>query len=108
MKRIGAIVRDMREAQGMTQSALADAVNVSVRTIIDIEKDRRNPTFDTLYMLVRTLNISSDSVFGIESNRVSLIKNMLINEIQSLDDAEATIVYKTVHAMITALHEQAQ
>ena len=63
MKRMGLVLRTAREDKAMTQAALADKIEVSLRTIIAIENGKRNPTFEVLYRLVRTLDVPADLIF---------------------------------------------
>lgn len=63
MKRMGAIIQKAREAKGITQTVLADKIEVSLRTIIAIENGKRNPTYEVLYRLVEALNIPADLIF---------------------------------------------
>lgn len=43
----------------MTQKALAERLHMSVRTIIEIEKCKSNPKFETVALLAKELNISN-------------------------------------------------
>ena len=63
MKRMGRIARKAREDKGITQAALAEKIEVSLRTIIAIENGKRNPTFEVLYRLVHALDIPADLIF---------------------------------------------
>jgi DNA-binding XRE family transcriptional regulator len=63
MKRMGVIIQEARIAHGMTQSALAEKIDVSLRTVIAIETGKRNPTFEVLYKIIRELNIPADLIF---------------------------------------------
>ena len=45
----------------MTQKALAERLHMSVRTIIEIEKCKSNPKFETVALLAKELNISLDA-----------------------------------------------
>jgi len=63
MKRMGRSVRKAREDKGITQAALAEKIEVSLRTIIAIENGKRNPTFEVLYRLVHALDIPGDLIF---------------------------------------------
>lgn len=44
-----------------TQKALAERLHMSVRTIIEIEKCKSNPKFETVALLAKELNISLDA-----------------------------------------------
>ena len=63
MKRMGRVMRKARDDKAMTQAALAEKIEVSLRTIIAIENGKRNPTFEVLYRLVHTLDIPADLIF---------------------------------------------
>ena len=63
MKHMGAVIQEARLARGMTQTALADKIEVSLRTIIAIETGKRNPTFEVLYKILQELSIPADLIF---------------------------------------------
>ena len=63
MKLMGRVIRDAREMKHITQTALADKIEVSHRTIIAIENGKRNPTFEVLYRLIHALDIPADLIF---------------------------------------------
>ena len=51
-------MRSARIKRGLTQRALAERLNMSVRTIIEIERCRSSPKFETVMLLARELNVS--------------------------------------------------
>ncbi len=55
-------LRSERKRQHLTQKALAERLHMSVRTIIEIEKCKSNPKFETVALLAKELNISLDAV----------------------------------------------
>ena len=62
-KFMGRVIRKARENKSITQEALAERIEVSLRTIGDIENGHRNPTVDTLYRLIQVLDIPADLIF---------------------------------------------
>ena len=52
-----------RRKNGLTQAELAEKIEVSLKTVIDIEKGKRNPTFDVLYRLIIALDIPAELIF---------------------------------------------
>lgn len=54
-------LRAERKRQHLTQKALAERLHMSVRTIIEIEKCKSNPKFETAALLAKELNISLDA-----------------------------------------------
>lgn len=68
-----AALRAARIKRNLTQRGLADKLHMSVRTIIEIERCKSSPKFETVATLARELNISLDAaVFqDIKSDTVS-------------------------------------
>ena len=55
-------LRTARIKRNLTQQELADKLHMCVRTIIEIEKCKSSPRFETVATLARELNISLDAV----------------------------------------------
>lgn len=51
-----------RIAAGYTQRKLTEKLNMSVRTIMDLENCISNPKSETILLIARELNISIDSI----------------------------------------------
>lgn len=66
-------LRTARIKRNLTQRGLADKLHMSVRTIIEIERCKSSPRFETVATLARELNISLDAVVfqNIKSDTVS-------------------------------------
>lgn len=63
MKRVGKIIQSARTTKGITQAALAEKIDASLRTVIAIENGQRNPTFETIHNIIQSLNIPADLIF---------------------------------------------
>lgn len=61
-------IRDYRKAAGLTQQQLADAVGVSARTIISIEKEQYNPSLMLAYRMARLFGTSVEDLCLLEDN----------------------------------------
>jgi DNA-binding XRE family transcriptional regulator len=77
MKRMGAVIQEARIAHGMTQTALAEKIDISLRTVIAIETGKRNPTFEVLYKIIRELSIPADLIFVLTMYPVHRSRNNL-------------------------------
>ena len=55
-------LRSARIKRGLTQRALAERLNMSVRTIIEIERCRSSPKVETVMLLAQELNVSLDAI----------------------------------------------
>ncbi len=102
---MGAVMRDARESKGLTQAALAESIGVSIRTIVAIEKNQRNPTYDVLYRLVHTLEISSDLIFFPDSTPYTAEQEQFIREFMSCDEWERIVVMETLRTLMRALRQ---
>lgn len=59
-REIGLAIKAERKKAGLTREQLAERIHISTRYLISIENDGQAPSFDILYTLVRTFNISID------------------------------------------------
>lgn len=69
---LGDAVKRARGKSGLTQSEVADAANVDVRTVLNIENYKGNPKMEVLYPLIRVLKIDTKEVFYRECETFSV------------------------------------
>lgn len=62
-------VKVLRMATQMTQQQLADAVHVSSRTIISIEKEQYNPSLMLAYRLAEVFGVSVEELCCLKENK---------------------------------------
>ena len=105
MTRMGEVLRNAREAKGLTQAALAEMIGASTRTIIAIEKNKRNPTCDVLYRLIRILDISADSLFRPDKTTLTPEQEQFFNEFLSCNQREQQVVLQTMRCLMRSLHK---
>lgn len=70
-KNLGILVRAARQERAYTQEKLAELLDIQQRTVLEIENGRGNTQFDTLYALVRLLNIPGDDIFYFDRAKTS-------------------------------------
>lgn len=61
-------VKELRTAAGLTQQQLADAVRVSARTIISIEKEKYSPSLMLAYRMAKVFGVSVEELCCLEEN----------------------------------------
>lgn len=61
-------VKELRTAAGLTQQQLADAVHVSARTIISIEKEKYSPSLMLAYRMAKVFGVSVEELCCLEEN----------------------------------------
>ena len=106
MIRMGDILRAAREAKGMTQLELADATEVATRTVMDIENDKRYPTHEVFYKIIRTLDISADQIFWPEKITYTPEQEQVIRELLACSEREQAVIIKTMRTLIRSLREE--
>ena len=57
-----AILREKREQKKITQRELAERLNMCTRTVIEIEKCKSNPRFETVALISEEMDISLDGI----------------------------------------------
>ena len=62
-------VKDLRVAAGLTQQQLADAVHVSARTIISIEKEQYKPSLMLAYRIAGVFGVSVEELCCLKENK---------------------------------------
>lgn len=71
---LGDVVKKARLELKLTQNAVADRVDVDVRTVMNIENHKGNPKMEVLFPLIRELKIDPSTIFypEMEHNRVGI------------------------------------
>ena len=103
--KLGDIIRSARESKGLSQAALADKIRVSTRTIIAIEKNQRNPTFEVLYQLVHALDVSANQIFYPDQETLTTEQDQFIREFLACNANEQRIALATLQSLIRALRQ---
>lgn len=100
---LGKRIREARKRCGLTQQELADQTGLAVKTVQDIEKGRKNPTYETLARLIGRLGMPPNTVFSPKALiPVEEIKYLLEN-FQSCDPKGQEILLKTVRFLAEQL-----
>lgn len=89
---LGDAVKRARGELGLTQNEVADAVDVDVRTILNIENYKGNPKMEVLYPLVRSLRMDSREIFYPEMLRDAPMLRHLRLLIEECSEEEATAI----------------
>lgn len=61
-KRFGALIKERRKVLGITQSDLAEALNISCTYLREIERGVHTPTWTTFLRICKVLNVSADKL----------------------------------------------
>jgi transcriptional regulator with XRE-family HTH domain len=88
---VGQRIRHLRVVNDYTQAEFAEAIDISINFLSEIENGKKGLSQDTLAKICRQLNTSADYIlFGVQSKQTSLLE--LANTL-SIDELETTICY---------------
>ena len=89
---LGDAVKRARGKLGLTQNEVADAADIDVRTVLNIENYKGNPKMEVLYPLVRALKINAREIFNPEISRESPSICQLRLLIEECSEEEAAVL----------------
>lgn len=102
---LGEAVRTARLNKGLTQIALANMLDLDVRTIINIENYKGNPKMEVLYPLIRALEINPNTIFFPEQYQNSDERsdfNRMIAQFSNEEIASLRPICRTVVSVLRA------
>ncbi len=101
---IGSIVRTRRKELGLTQAQLAEKINSDVYYVSKIETGKRKPGGKFLVALSNALEISVDTLLGVESNIVLREQVSTLEEkLQTLSEKDRLLVLEITEQLIERL-----
>lgn len=103
---LGDAVKRARGKSGLTQSEVADAANIDVRTVLNIENYKGNPKMEVLYPLIRALKIDAKEVFYPEIHRESPALRQLRLLIEDCTEDEAASIIPIFNSVLSVLRER--
>ncbi|OZV12830.1 transcriptional regulator [Tissierella sp. P1] len=81
---IGENIKKYRKEKGLTQKELAEISNLSRSYLADLERDRYNPSLDSLKLIADSLEVDVSILLG-ENNSTIKISNTLKDDKELLD-----------------------
>lgn len=94
---VGARIREARQRQGMSLSALARAAGIGKATLSKLEAGERNPTVETLYALCGPLGVPLSTVVGetagAQASAAGGMRTVLL-DLRHLEDGSTVEVFR--------------
>ena len=103
---LGDAVRRARMKLDLTQSEVAESIDVDVRTVLNIENSKGNPKMEVLYPLVRVLKIDAKEIFYPEMQRDSPSISQLRLLIEDCSEEEAATMIPVLKSVLAALRDK--
>ena len=106
MKAIGRRVKAAREANGLTQEALAELVNLSPMHVSVIERGYKPTRLDTFCNIANALDVSADTLLqDVIDHSADSVPTELNDLLNGLPAKERRKIYHCVKAYIDAYRE---
>ena len=102
---MGNIVRSAREARNLSQTALAKKIAVSKQTVIALEKNQRNPTYEVFCRLVHALDISANLIVCPDRVPYTVEQEQLFRELLACDERDQKIAFAILESFLRALRQ---
>ena len=102
-KNLGDTVCRAREESHISQTELAEKLNLDVRTIINIENYRGNPKLEVLFPLIRELKILPEQIFFPENQHTDEIKERAFLELSDCSELELKSLIPVIRSVKEAL-----
>lgn len=100
---LGNRIRKARKECGLTQKELANQTKLSVKTIQDIERGRKNPTYETLMRLMERLGIPPDALFQTKVLIPADEMQQVLENFHSCNPENKGILLRTLHFLAEQL-----
>lgn len=97
--RMGQRIREGREECGLTQQELAEQTGRGLRHLQDIEKGRKNPSFDMLASYISRLGIAPNELFYPDAPAVEKEVQHLMGKLLACTEDERAFLLKTLDCM---------
>ncbi len=102
-KRVGQVVRELREQQGLTQDELAEAAGIHEKHMGVIERGLQGITLEYVCKVSKGLNIGAAEFVGkvFESGKVEDSKEKIIKDIHALLKTQSTGNLKALRKIVS-------
>ena len=99
---LGDAIRAARKNREWTQEELASKVDISYRSLQDIENNKRNVSYDVLAKLIQALDISANHLFSqkkIDTN-MTVEHSQFIHDFSTATEREQQLVMDMMKSLI--------
>jgi len=97
---LGDTIKSARKNINITMEALANNVGITERYLYRIENEKKKPSFDVLYKLIRELAMSADAIFYPEKPSMDSQIEDLVRSLYNCDDQSIKVVRATVKSLL--------
>lgn len=97
---LGNAIKNARIEKGFTQEKLAAMLDIDPTHMRNLESERRKPSIELLYKLVKILNFSVDDLFFPENVDGQELRHNIERRLRDCSAYELRVIYATIEAML--------
>ena len=100
LHKLGARLKEIRKARGLTQEALAEQVDLTPQYLSRLEGGRQSPSVETVAKLAEALQVELRELFDLDhQGSVKDVRVKLRTLIQESSEAQLRVSLKVLHAL---------
>lgn len=100
-KQFGIVLKNARMDKKLTQAELAEALDISLSYLKDLERFRNNPSYEVFEKVIHYFNLSADEVIypnrNIENNTYQKIERLLTH----CNERQLHVILATAEALLS-------
>ena len=99
-KQFGIVLRNARMDKKLTQSELAETLDISLSYLKDLERFRNNPSYEVFEKVIRYFNLSADTVIYPNKNLANDTYLQINHLLTRCDEGQLQVLLATAKALI--------
>lgn len=100
-KQFGTVLRNARMDKKLTQSELAEELNISLPYLKDLERFRNNPSYEVFEKVIRYFNLSADTVIYPNYNQADNTYQKIKRLLTYCDERQLKVILATTEALLS-------
>lgn len=107
-KYFGKNLKNLREAKGLSQEGLAEAIGVEYQTISRIETGMYFTSYDNLQKIAKALNLQIKDLFDFSEEELSReeVKTMIDKTLEKFEKEDLEIAYKLIGILENKINQK--
>lgn len=100
-KPFGTVLRNARMDKKLTQSELAEELDISLPYLKDLERFRNNPSYEVFEKVIRYFNLSADTVIYPNHNQADNTYQKIKRLLTYCDERQLKVILATTEALLS-------
>lgn len=105
MREIGNKLLSIRKHAGMTQSEVAEAAGLSMRTYADIERGSVNMRVETILRICAALHVTPDEILIKDSNEMTVQQEAILARLDACSAKDKNTAFRLLDVYLQSLPE---